>query len=498
MPAPADPTLSRVRIVVAILLLIITVLILLSIPHQRIHIDEAWLGEQAYWQATDGIRRSELFRGFLGYEDYMFVAHKGFIWVGSLAVRLAGWHLWALRLVPLLSGAVLLLALWYYHRLRDDEPAGSALPWALLFLLSAPLFFRYINLYRPEMPLAAVGFASFLLLARYIERGGASVLAAAGILAGVGVVIHLNGVIYIAAGLLTLAYLKRWRPLLAFGVVAAIVASLYFYDVIGHWDVFWYQFRSDPALDKRDLEWYAPFWRLVNEHKRLFRKPEVIFASTLFFTSLWYYWRSAPRSRRWVAVYAVGAVVGLGAFAQGKTVAYTVLLLPSAAIVIGASTAHWLSHWRQTSRALSRVAVALWMLFLGQAFFDNTRFALTGKRDVAATNRQAAQFIPPGATVLAPLDFVFEEIGNYRIRGDEAAAWIMKLSHPDIGDIHKSVHAPDFLSFAREQNLDAVILENHLFTRIRMRLPDVGDTLEGFVVAGKVTDPDRTILCRTD
>ncbi len=487
---------ARVRTVVISLIILFVGLLALSIPSQRVHIDEAWLGEQAHWQATDGVRRSELFHGFLDYENYIYVAHKGFIWLGAISVGLFGWHLWALRLIPLLSGVFLLTLLWIYFRRARDEEAPPAFTVAVLFLVAAPLSFRFVNLYRPELPLAVVGFASFLFMATYVRTQRMAFLAASGAFAGLGVVIHLNGVIYIAAGALTLLWLRRWRGLAAFVPIAAVVASVYFYDVFGHWEAFWYQFRADPALDKNDFAWYSPVWRLANEHKRLFRKPEVIFASLLLIASLWYYWKSMPREKRWITVYAIGLVVGLGAFAQGKVVAYTILHLPVAAVIIATATTDWLSNRRQSNRKISIAAFALWLLFLGHAVFDDARFATTSKRDVAATNSEAAQYIPHGATVLAPLDFIFEEIQNYRVRGDEAAAWKIKMSRTDIGDIHKSIHAPDFLNYADQHGIEAVVLEDYLFTRIGMESPSVGDTVNGYIVAGKCQKPARSVLLK--
>lgn len=482
----------------ATLAILFTVLLGLSIYHQRIHIDEAWLGEQSYRQSEEGVRRSELFRGLLEYDEHVLVAHKLFIWLGALTIGIFGWHLWALRLVPLVSGAALIILLWYYFHRRSREHSGPSFSIAMLYLLAAPLFFRFVNLYRPEVTLSACGLSSFLLLAEYINSRKLAALLASAAVSGIGFLLHLNGVIFIGAAVLALLWVRQWKAAIAFALVSAAMSSLYFYDVIGHWDKFWYQFTSDPALDKQDLTWYAPVWRLLNEHKRLFRKPEVIFASILHFCALWYYWKNVPRTERWIAIYAIGLVICLGAFAQGKTVAYTILLLPVSAIIVAVASVTWLNRLRESPRALSLAATPVWLMFLCHSLYDNATFALTQKRDVAATNRVAASFIPGGATVLAPLDFIFEEIDKYQIQGDEAAGWIMKLERPDIGDIHKSLHAPDYLKFAEARNIDAIIMENHLFTRVGQQLPAVSDSVFGYVVVGKVDEPPRTILLRID
>lgn len=484
--------------VVFVLLALATGILLFSIPHQRVHIDEAWLGEQAYWQATDGVRRSELFRGLLDYENHIYVAHKLLIYLGAVSVKLFGWHLWSLRVIPLLSGGVLILLLWFYFRRSRDEDPHLALPIAYLYIVSAPLFFRFVNLYRPEVPLAACGFGSFVLVALYARNDRVSYLLGAAALAGIGFLIHLNGIIYVLAGAVTLVWLRRWRHLIAFATLAGAISLLYFYDVVGHWDAFWYQFRSDPALDKQDLMWYAPAWRLINEHKRLFRKPEVIFASTLFLTSLWYHWKALPRQDRWIVMYGLGLLVGLGALAQGKTVAYTILLLPVSAIIVARSTSIWIARIRESPKWLSVIAIVLWAFFLVHSAFDNSVFAFTQKRDVASTNRGMAVHIPEGATVLAPLDFVFEEIGKYRIRGDEAAGWIMKLERPEVGDIHKSFSAPDYLGFASNRGIEVVIIEDQFFSRVRLSPPAIGDTVMGYTAVGRGEDPARTVLLRLD
>ena len=478
-------TLSGVLIFYALLLAV-------SIPYQRFHGDEAWLGEQAYFLNQDGVSRSELFHGFLHYEDQVLVAHKLFIALGAGCIGLLGWQLWSLRLLSLIGGGILIWLI--FHHLRSDDERSLGIAWrvAVLFLLTTPLFFKFVNLYRPEVSLAACGFASYHLLVLYLDRRRSRYVVGSAILAGIAVLIHLNGLIYIGAGVVILFWSRRRHAAMIFASLALVIALLYFWDVIGHGELYRLQLFGDPALSAEDFRWDTTVWRLINEHKRLFRKPEIIFTSVLFFGALIYYWRNSPPSQRCPAIYALSLVVGLGIVGQAKTTPYAIALLPSFALVVGQATVRWLERPATSPRWVLVVSVVLWGSFALHSLVSNMALATTGKQNIAAANHRVAQSLIPGEAVLAPLDFVFNEIDHFRIRGLETA-WLSLP--PDRREAH-TVY--DIITYAESSGISAIILDEEYLDRMGLVDVGVGQVFGKYRVAARFTDIRGLILRMED
>ena len=97
-------------------LFVLASLALASLFRRSVYIDDAWLGERAWWLAREGAVRSELFRAVLDYGERMFVFHKLFALSGAAFIKLFGWSLYTLKSVSLVSFVVFLGLLWRYCR----------------------------------------------------------------------------------------------------------------------------------------------------------------------------------------------------------------------------------------------------------------------------------------------------------------------------------------------------------------------------------------------
>ncbi len=485
----SENTVQYSKFAVSGALALFSILLLVSIPQQNIHGDEAWLGEQAYFLERDGVCRSELFRGFLGYEERILVAHKLFIFLGAMEIRLFGWRLWSLRLLSLMAGAVLLVAIFRHLRGRNRRD----IHWrgALLFLISTPLFFKFVNLYRPEILLATCGFGSYYFLIRFLDRRRTRYLLGSALLAGIAVLVHLNGLIYIAAGVVVLLWCRHRRAVLLFLPVSLVIGAFYFWDVWGNWPLFHLQFMGDPALDAADFRWDAPFWRLLDEHKRLFRKPEIIFTSAISLSSMVYIICTDSSSRRRLVVYTIALIIGLGLLGQAKTTPYAIALFPFFAIIVARATGTWLRQSAHTPRFVSLIALALWVSFLLHGLYANTLCAFTGKQNLAADNLRLGSLLVPGETVLAPMSFVFNEIDHFDIRGLEA----VRMSLPK--DRRELYAIEDYLTWAATNEVRTIILDEHRLMRMSVADADVGQAFGAYDVVARLTDPDYLVLRRS-
>lgn len=469
------------------LIIIWLALLAISIPNQRLIGDEAWLGEQAYFLVHDGVMRSELFHGYALQHERILITHKLFIALGALMTVLFGWGLTPLRIVSLISGAV---TVWLLVReLRRGSTDDTTLGWriGLVALLGMPLYFTFINLYRPEVMLAACGLASYVALSGYLKQGTTITLITSAVLAGAAVLIHLNGVIFTGAALVVLLFHRQVARMGLYALIAVAVASLYFIDVIGHWNMLTYQLHQVPSLTPDDLHWSTPFWRVFDEHKRLFRKPEIIFTTLLFIASFLYAWRTRPDLRRSLLAYCVVIVIGLGAVAQAKTTPYAIALLPLFALVIAHATTHWIKNLNTTKRWLTALGIAVWGLFLAHSIVSNSLTALTGKHNVAREHRRMAQALPQGATVLAPMEFIFNEIDRFDVRAVMAAQLIL-AGHHEAGLTMEQIN-----QYANAHDITAYIFNSKQRERFGLADAQLGDRYGSFVVA-LITDKGTVVL----
>jgi len=163
----------RLEIILLVILGLQLALLIISLPGQRIQGDEAVFAEFAYFQAETGHPRSELFRGFLDYDNRILIYHKFFQWMGASVVKLFGFGAWPLRSLSLIAGLIL-FSLLYRHMNRDESLGGrTGFLAAAAFLVLAPLTFKFFKFYRPEVMLAVMGLGSFMALNCVLRQGRA-------------------------------------------------------------------------------------------------------------------------------------------------------------------------------------------------------------------------------------------------------------------------------------------------------------------------------------
>lgn len=407
-----DRTTQR-RLIWSVVIIMIA-LLAISIPRYPIDVDEAWLGEQAYFLAEDGVVRSEMFQGVLQYDTQMFVYHKGFIWLSSLFIAAFGLDLIVLRLVPIICLLLLCRALYRYCR---EEADGDSFVFMLAILLMCPVFFHGIKIFRPELPVTLAGFVSFACVMNYLKTGHSGRLVVSALFAGLAVLIHLNGLIFPGAGLIVLLFARRWKAVVPFGLIAVAVAMLYVVDIPGHQDVFFMQFRGDPSNAAANADILMPIKNLLAEHKRLFRKPEIVGITILCIVALCFD-RSIWRTRRkYVGIYVIAMILLMGFINHNKTVKYSILQFPFFALIIGNFVRGIMTGSvrlpRMKSMSIAIVLVGYGAFGTGYAVYSS----LSERENIRLINQELAAMMNPGSRVLAPLSFMFNEIDHFDIRG---------------------------------------------------------------------------------
>ncbi|CAG5073307.1 hypothetical protein DYBT9623_04773 [Dyadobacter sp. CECT 9623] len=270
-----------------VVLVIFVVLALTTYVYRYPTGDDAWLGEQAFWLEKGGIIRSEFFRGLVGCEKQIFVCHKLFLIFGALMIRLFGYELPVLQFVGLIFFIVLICELVYYIGKREGSFASPYIPALLILIFSNRLLIKMSFENRPEMMVAALGFASFLCLTR--SRITISQALGAGFLAGLAFLGHMNGIIYLIAGFVTLIYLKQYKPAAWFAAAGGLTSLTYFLDV---WSIqngfsLWLaQFSGDPQTVAA-LKGTAKLTQILTYPLLFFKSPEQIALSLLLVFLIW-------------------------------------------------------------------------------------------------------------------------------------------------------------------------------------------------------------------
>lgn len=417
MTKPNHAIPGRGFLTAAIVLVVIQVaLFVISIPGYKIGVDEAWLGEQAYYLATEGTVRSEMPVSAEHEQTHLVVYHKLHVWLGAAVIKMVGLNLAAMRLITILAGAILLWLVYKYLAI-DRKKTWSVYLIFLSILWCTPIFFERLHYYRPEMLVAAFGFASYYFLSKFLRTNKLRALILSGILAGVATLGHLNGVIFILSGAGLLIWKTRWKGLALFLVGSTLSSMFYMVDSVSDLSQLFYQFTHSQGEQVRDLGLSSPIMNLLSEHKRLFRSPEIASISCLMVLALVDLFR---RHRFWknpINFYTILLVIFIGLTGHNKTAKYGVLLFPFFAIVITSFVGRLFRRDQRTTAWFRYLASAMLITHLMIGLGYNSYHTVAGREKAEARHSQVARVLRPGSTVVAPMKFMYNEIERFDIRG---------------------------------------------------------------------------------
>lgn len=453
---------------IAALLGLFALIFLVGLPGRELHVDDAWLGEQAYWLATDGVPRSELFAGTLGYEDRIWVFHRLWIAIGAGAVNLGGWSAVVLKSVSLPFLLATLALLWWAQRERSSRRDAGL---GLLLLFAHPLAQEFGYVFRPEIMLGAVGLASWILLRRHLDTGSRRAFWGSAILAGIGVLVHLHGLMFVVAGASVLLVERRLRAAPAYLALSLAVGALYVADVAlaDAWDPFWQQLVGDPVLSTADPALQEPLSRLAREPHRWLHRGEGVGLTLLLVASLWAASPSLRREQRALLVYLTSLVLALALGANSTSTKYLIPLLPIACLWIAAAVGETRRRASECPRRALVLGLALFA-YLGASLVSDLASVHLAE-PAAQRHARIAEHIrrDPTPLVLAPLRFIFDELPRLRIHGLLPYRWAERARGV-------AWSTSELLTAARESGATHVLLEPGAWDV--PRLPDLEAELE--------------------
>lgn len=426
---------KRLRCLLNALLILIGISFCGTLYPRVVDIDDAWSGAHAYWFAKRGYVRNDLeyaywarlaalkadlFRGAALEERKLLVDHKLWTIQGGLFIRCFGMHLYLLKAISL---GYLFVALWLAYLLIKGCLPHPGL-WYRVFLvifLFNLLTFEAAFRFRPEMMLSALGLLSYYCLDKSLRTAQPAYLAFAGLAAGLAMAAHLNGVVYVVAGVVLLVNAKRLAGLLLFGSSSVVGFLPYFYDMLSRADLrLWLlQFRSHPGVGEETFHGLNYVFKTLLEINRFLHSPkEQLLTCLLIVIGAWSFEYVNIRHRQ-LLLYTGCLVLGLAVFAHNKTPKYLLAHLPFLCLLLTLGLRAIAAQARNMSRYARQYVIpfALTAYVVGNYIIILIFLSQNWNWDMIAAYRTLTPYLRPGAQVLAPITFAFDGIRRYAVQG---------------------------------------------------------------------------------
>lgn len=453
-----------------ILLGICLLLLGISLIYRYIHIDDAWLGEQAFWWAKKGHVKSELFRGLIGYEERQYFYHKLFIWLGGTLIALFGFDLYLLKGLSLVSLFVFLAIFVRFQKKAFPFHTNIALL-TLIVILVHPLVFHYSFVYRPEIILMTVGFASFALLFNAAQEHNNVHAFWAGVLGGMACLIHLNGLSIALAGFFAIAFQKEVK-LTTYYVLGGIIVSFFFFmDLSSMEDIslMLYQFQHDPALIKDDFSAFQRIVRIFQEHQRFFWDL-TSGAFSVFFLIILLIGYKGLKGYKFLTSYTLFAILILAGLAHSKTTKYMLIYLPYLWLILMIC----INYIYKERRNLIKYAVYVGVIYLGISFYININLLLRSNNIIKKHADITETYQLRGQKIIAPMEFIFDEIKHSEIQAVRAYRFFKE----------RNIYFPEvpfnFYQIANYFDRTFILLKRENFEELGLNMPSIGEVNEGF------------------
>ena len=461
------------------LLLISISMALLSLVHRETGTDDAWFAEQSYWFSKNGYVRSNLFDGLNNFGENHLTYHRLHVWQGALMLKMYGWSSYAFKFILLTYFLIFLLAV--YGFLKSNKIFTDSSQYVVFYSLSIAYSIMVLLIFtnRPDITVMTFGFLSFAKIYSSLNKQQTLKIIIAGLFAGLAVLTHLNGLVFVVAGGVLLLYAKNYRQFWYFGVTSCVVSLLYFIIIQDMSDVRLYlqQMSRNPALSEDDYSISGSLWKLLSSHKSYFHKGSDASYTLLFVMTFWWQRKRifANEAARNTFIYFVSIAITLALISPGYKSMYLVYHAPYAFILIALLYKEMFTLSVIRQRAF---AVLLCLYFLTQwgevGFLFNKR---TPGMSVMHENVSKSLGIEQGDRIIAPITFVFNEVEKYNIK----TFHVYRLRGSRIA---KSLEK-EFFRLASEDRRKYLILYDYDMEDMHIKDPVKGGRFGNYVYQGK-------------
>lgn len=480
-PGWVSPTLSEMKnklitktLIIKLLLLATVLLFFYSLINRPPDVDDAWLGEHAYWQAKLGFVKSELMNG-ITFQNIRFLCHHKLLTLqGTLFINIFGFSLYALKFISLIYLIIFLILFYFYAFKKIFTPFEFWL--SLLLFLSNTLIFKNSFVFRPEIAVMTLGFISYLFIVKVLSNSKYHYffVMLSGLFAGLCVSTHLNGIVFPIAGVLLLLWNKKYFQSIIFGLSTIPTILIYFYDFTSKYNLdFWlYQLNNTPSHDRiSDLPFGMSYlMNLLNEHMRFFHSPLEISFSVLFiiiFIIAFKHLKTHLNMMRYLFL----LVFFIAVLSVHKTSTYMIIYFPYLIILATLSlkyifTKNNLDTYISSKLYFKKIkysVCALLLIYLIVNTFLNIQ--ISKEKWTKEENQYLVQTYIKGNTndyrIIAPMTFIFNEINNFKSIQSE-------LCYSEMQKSDKTIYRKGFLHLTNIYKIDYIILSEHFIKKFKM------------------------------
>lgn len=441
----------------------VIVVYVISLIGRSPHVDDAWLGDHAYWLAKIGHAKSELMRGITMQEEKLVVHHKFHTYLGAGFIKLFGFSLPVLKSISLIS--FLLFILIFYRFTYRKLFSKKEFIFAVLILLANALIFNLSFVYRPEILVMTLGFISYVFLNRPNDKIPAILSSMfAGLFAGLAVSTHLNGLIFPVAGFALLIWNKRFKESAVFTMSMLPTIGIYFLDMttLADYRLWHYQLNDSPSVETLNQHSIVMqfIMRIVDEQMRFLHSPKEIIFTVLFLLTFIPAFRYLKQHRNLLR-YTLLLVIMLTLVSVNKSSKYIILYLPYLVMIITLSLRYIFNPDSSQlfipkslqKKHLPRVVSFIVFSYMAIQMVYNFDIA-TDKHNENDTRRITREFIGTQTdtlNIIAPMTSVFNEIEHFnRIQGE--------ICYNELKKSDPSIYKAGFLRKAEEFDIDYIIL----------------------------------------
>jgi len=407
-------------------LLLSAIVFAASLYKREITYDDAFFAEQAYWVNKLGYSRTELFNDVLDWGDRQYVYHKLHVWQSAIIAKYLGWSPYYFKAAPLFYLLIFIyFAHVYYKKYLNPDNTESFYLFLALLLLNTYIVQLSFEA-RPEIMMMCFGFLSFLTIRHGVKLEKITYLILSGFLAGSAVLFHLNGMIYIAAGVMLIIYMHQYRYLAIFVLSAAIISSLYWLEMVTNNAIGTgiSQLVNDPAVSKDEPSVKNFIFKVISSPLR-FTSHIFDFSYILLLILSLYLYRHTLKTNREVKlllVYFISSEICLALINPGTKSMYLVLHMPFVLLIVAS-----------LQKKIVNPSINRTMVF-AFSFYAITQvghvYGLIKRSNSEIIDQHAyiveKYRINKSEKIIAPAIFVFNEIDNAKITAAEMLNILIK------------------------------------------------------------------------
>lgn len=460
---------AKYRRVLLFLLVVQVVFYLSSLFGRAPDIDDAWIGEHAYWMAKVGHAKSELMNGWQQQEERILIHHKLMTLTGYSVIKLFGFSLFALKSISLLFFGLFLLGFYYFTRKSSQILTKDQFIIAFLIFFIFHYTFKFSFIFRPEIMIMFFTFLSYIMLERVINGYNVlyiglrwQYLLFAGIMSGLCGVAHLNGLAVVLAGSTLLIINRRIKALPVFLTGSLLSFSLYFYDFTAVYGFkFWKQQLFQSVLGNNggatDVLQYMAI-SFLKEHMRFFHDLSIIGFSLVLILVLLAGFRHLMKKQRIMLQYTLILWLIVAFLFTQKSRQYVLIYLPFLVIYISIVLEMLLNGkpglWKWIYRPIGKtIMLSAILVFLSGSTLFNLR-VFSEKFNPAENRKFVESYIGKDVSstkIVAPMEFIFNEILYFEsIQGERLYT---TLQHGDT-----TIYGEGFFRKAAQFDVDYIIL----------------------------------------